>query len=50
MVQDRVVGLGWFSKGDMIDEFWDATLKLKPKRIYKRACKIDVLVTISYFR
>ena len=31
--------LGWFSKGDMIDEFWDATLKLKPKEFTKEPVK-----------
>ena len=31
--------LGWFSKGDMIDAFWDATLKLKPKEFTKEPVK-----------
>ena len=31
--------LGWFSKGDMIDEFWDATLKLKAKEFTKEPVK-----------
>ena len=31
--------IGWFAKGDMIDEFWDATLKLKPKEFTKEPVK-----------
>ena len=31
--------IGWFAKGDMIDEFWDATLKLKPQEFTKEPVK-----------
>ena len=31
--------LGWFSKGDMIDEFWDASLALKPQEFTKEPVK-----------
>ena len=31
--------LGWFSKGDMIDEFWDASVKLKPQEFTKEPVK-----------
>ena len=31
--------IGWFKKGDMIDEFWDASLKLKPQEFTKEPVK-----------
>lgn len=31
--------LGWFSKGDMIDEFWNAANNLKPQEFTKEAVK-----------
>ncbi len=42
--------LGWFSKGDMIDEFWDATLKLKPKEFTKEPVKSMFGYHIIIFR
>ncbi len=31
--------IGWFKKGDMIDEFWDASVKLKPQEFTKEPVK-----------
>ena len=31
--------IGWFKKGDMIDEFWDASLALKPQEFTKEPVK-----------
>ena len=31
--------IGWFAKGDMIDEFWDASLALKPQEFTKEPVK-----------
>ena len=31
--------IGWFAKGDMIDEFWDASVKLKPQEFTKEPVK-----------
>ncbi len=37
--RDKGGDLGWFQKGDMIDEFWDASFKLKPKEFTKEPVK-----------
>ncbi len=31
--------IGWFAKGDMIDEFWEASIKLKPQEFTKEPVK-----------
>ena len=31
--------IGWFKKGDMIDEFWNASVKLKPQEFTKEPVK-----------